>query len=97
MHWPCFSNCLKRTSAIKVTTMKITDDFHFEWKPFRAYHEINTFCIELSDSCDVLIIMIVVDNCDNDTMQSYYRDILDLSMKNMSSRSKRDVKETVEV
>jgi len=24
---------LKRTSAIKVTTTKITDDFHYEWKP----------------------------------------------------------------
>jgi len=27
------NNCLKRTSAIKVATMKITDDFHYEWKP----------------------------------------------------------------
>jgi len=32
------TNCLKRTSAAKVVTMKITDDFHYEWKPSRAYH-----------------------------------------------------------
>jgi len=25
------NNCLKRTSAIKVATIKITDDFHYEW------------------------------------------------------------------
>jgi len=34
-------NCLKRTSAIKVATMKITDDFCYEWKPSRAFHKIN--------------------------------------------------------
>jgi len=34
---------LKRTSAIKIATMKITDDFHYEWKPLRAYHKIDTF------------------------------------------------------
>ena len=33
------NNCLKRTSAMKVATMKITDDFRCEWKPSRAYHK----------------------------------------------------------
>jgi len=37
---------LKRTSAIKVATMKITGDFYYEWKPSRAYHKIDTFCGE---------------------------------------------------
>jgi len=37
------NNCLKRTSAIKVATMKITDDFCYEWKPSHAYHKIETF------------------------------------------------------
>jgi len=27
------NNCLKRTFAIKVGTMKITDNLHYEWKP----------------------------------------------------------------
>jgi len=27
------NNYLKRTFAIKVTTMKITDNFHYNWKP----------------------------------------------------------------
>jgi len=36
------SNCLKRTFAIKVATMKITDNFHYNWKPSRAYHIIDT-------------------------------------------------------
>jgi len=35
--------CLKRTSAIKVATMKITDDFCYELKPSHAYRKINTF------------------------------------------------------
>jgi len=34
---------LKRTSAIKVATMKITDDFRYEWKPSHAYHKIGIF------------------------------------------------------
>jgi len=33
----------KRISAIKVTTMKITDSFCYEWKLSCAYHKINTF------------------------------------------------------
>ena len=45
------------------------------------------FVLELSDSCDILIITIVVDYRDNDSIQSYNRDTLDLS-KNMSNRSK---------
>jgi len=40
------NNCLKRTSAIKVATMKITDNFCYEWKPSCAYHKIDTFCGE---------------------------------------------------
>jgi len=36
-------NCLKRTFAIKVATMKITDDFCYKWKPSCAYHIIDTF------------------------------------------------------
>jgi len=40
------NNCLKRTFAIKVSTMKIMDSFHYEWKPSRAYHKIDTFCHE---------------------------------------------------
>jgi len=33
----------KRTSAIKVVTMKITDDFCYDWKPSHAYLKIDTF------------------------------------------------------
>jgi len=33
---------LKRTSAIKVATINITDDFHYKWKPSCAYHNFNT-------------------------------------------------------
>jgi len=40
------NNWLKTTSAIKEATMKITDDFCYEWKPSRAYHRIDTFCGE---------------------------------------------------
>ena len=36
--------------------------------------------LELSDSCDIPIIMIVVEYRDNDSMQLYYRNMLDLSM-----------------
>jgi len=36
-------NCLKITSAIKVATMKIIDDFRYKWKPSCAYHKIDTF------------------------------------------------------
>jgi len=32
------------TYAIKVTAMKITDDFHYEWKSSCAYHKIDTVC-----------------------------------------------------
>jgi len=38
-------NCLQRTSAIKVATVK-TNDFCYEWKPPRAYHKIDIFCGE---------------------------------------------------
>ena len=31
--------------------------------------------LELSDSCDLLIIMTVGKNCDNDSIQSYYHDL----------------------
>jgi len=37
------NNYLKRTSEIKVATMKIMDDFHYKWKPSHAYHKIDTF------------------------------------------------------
>jgi len=33
----------KKTSAIKVATMKIMDNFHYKWKPLSAYHKIDTF------------------------------------------------------
>jgi len=33
-------------SAIKITTMKITDDFSWELKPSCVYHKIDTFCGE---------------------------------------------------
>jgi len=29
--------------AIKVATMKSTDDFCYKWKPSRAYHKTDTF------------------------------------------------------
>jgi len=32
------NKCLKRTFAIKVATMKIMDNFYYEWKPSHAYH-----------------------------------------------------------
>jgi len=37
------NNCLKRTSATKVATMKIMDDFRYGWKPSHAYRKIDTF------------------------------------------------------
>jgi len=37
------NNCLKITSAIKVATLKITDNFHYEWKPSCAYQKIDIF------------------------------------------------------
>jgi len=44
---PLYSNTnqqlLKRTSSIKVATMKITDDFCLKLKPLHAYHKIDTF------------------------------------------------------
>jgi len=33
----------KRASAIKIATMKIMDDFRYEWTPSRAYHKIDAF------------------------------------------------------
>jgi len=39
------NNCLKITSAIKVATMKITDNFCYKWKPSCAYHKINIFVV----------------------------------------------------
>jgi len=41
----CFqqiNNCSKRTSVIKVATMKNTDDFHYKRKPSHADHKIDT-------------------------------------------------------
>jgi len=38
-------NDLKRTSAIKVATIKIMDNFHYKWKPSHAYHKIDTFAV----------------------------------------------------
>jgi len=37
------NNCLKWTFAIKVATMKIMDDFRYEWKPLCAYHKNQHF------------------------------------------------------
>jgi len=41
------NNKLKRTSAIKVpvATMKITDDFHYEWKPSHATTKSTLYAI----------------------------------------------------
>ena len=40
------------------------------------YSDLEATCtVELSDSCDILIIVIVSNNHDNDSMQSYYLDI----------------------
>jgi len=36
------NSCFKITSAIKVAFMKITDNFHYKWKPSHAYHKIDT-------------------------------------------------------
>ena len=38
-------NCLKSTSAIKITTMKNTDGFHFEGKPSRATTKSTPFTV----------------------------------------------------
>jgi len=46
LHSSTNQQLFKRTSAIKVTPMKITDDFHYELKASHAYHKINTFCGE---------------------------------------------------
>jgi len=32
----------EKTSAIKVTTIKFMNDFHYEWKPSHAYYKIDT-------------------------------------------------------
>jgi len=37
------NNCLKNTFVIKITTIKITNNFSNKWKPSRAYHKIDTF------------------------------------------------------
>jgi len=37
------NNCLRITSTIKVAPMKITDNFHYIWKPSPAYNKIDTF------------------------------------------------------
>jgi len=39
------NNCLKRTAAIKVATMKIMDNFYYKWKPSHAYHKIDIFAV----------------------------------------------------
>ena len=36
-------NCMKSTSAIKIATMKNTDNFHFERKPSRATAKLTPF------------------------------------------------------
>ena len=40
-----FKNCSKSTSAIKIATMKNTDDFHFEGKPSRATTKSTLFAV----------------------------------------------------
>ena len=40
-----FKNCLKSTSAIKIATMKNTDDFCFEGKPSCATAKLTLFAI----------------------------------------------------
>ena len=39
------NNCAKSTSAIKVATMKNTDDFHYERKPSRATAKWTLFVV----------------------------------------------------
>jgi len=48
--------------------------------------------IELSNSCNLSIIVIVADNCDINSIQSYYRDTLELSIlcQKIINRSKHD-------
>jgi len=41
---------LKSTHAIKVATMKITDDFHYKWKPLGTYHQKLTLFAASKDS-----------------------------------------------
>ena len=38
-------NCSKRTSAIKIATMKNTDDFRYEGKPSRATTKLTLFAV----------------------------------------------------
>ena len=38
-------NCSKSTSAIKVATMKNTDDFHYEGKPLRTTTKLTPFAV----------------------------------------------------
>ena len=38
-------NCLKSTSAIKIATMKNTDDFRYEGKPSRATAKLTPFAV----------------------------------------------------
>jgi len=42
-------NSLKTTSAIKVATMKIMDDFCYEWKPLCAYRRIDTLLVSTDE------------------------------------------------
>ena len=41
-------NCLKGTSAIKIATMKNTDDFRLEGKPSRAHSKLTPFPVKLA-------------------------------------------------
>jgi len=39
------NSCLKRISAIKVATTKITDDLLYEWNPSYAYYKSTFFMV----------------------------------------------------
>jgi len=48
--WLCsttlyINNHLKRTSAIKVATRKITNNFHYEWKPYMLIKKSTLFTV----------------------------------------------------
>jgi len=46
------NNCLKRTSAIKVATMKITDNFCHRWKPSHMLPQKSTLFAVSKDEWD---------------------------------------------
>ena len=43
------NNCLKSTSAMKVATIKSTDDFHYKEKPSRATTKSTLFAVSKDD------------------------------------------------